>query len=156
MLFGPLSILDTHLINKNADKVGIDHSIDDIDAEHHSNLIRGSCIYFDQGKGDSRVVPGSEPFIKKQLALSEFHNLAIVTLDAIVSMHFDVNRAEVDCWDPHLIRLQAEPHDTADNMSVDKDEKGVVHYLQHGLVLDSNRLISYFFQYFLQTLYFEK
>lgn len=40
-------VFNTHLINKDADKVGIAHGIYDIDAEHHHNLILASCIDFD-------------------------------------------------------------------------------------------------------------
>ena len=58
-------VFNTHLINKDADKVRVDHRIDDVDAEHHDYLIGASCIYFDQGEGDRRIVPCCEPLVKQ-------------------------------------------------------------------------------------------
>lgn len=53
-------------------------------------------------------------------------------------MHFDINGAKIYSRNPSLIRPQAQPHYAAYDMSVNKDEKGVVHYLQQGLVFDGD------------------
>ena len=71
-------------------------------------------------------------------------------------MHFYINCAEINCRDPALVGFEAEPHDASDDMSVDKDEEGVVHNLHEGLVFNRDRQFANFLQDFFETLHFQK
>ena len=71
-------------------------------------------------------------------------------------MNLDSNISKIDCRNPLLISFEPQPNYTSNNVSVNEDQKGIVHYLHQGFVLNCDWQVSYFLQNFKNTLYFKK
>jgi len=68
----------------------------------------------------------------------------------------DVHRAKVDSRYPLLVSFETEPHDTTNDVSVDKDEERVVHDLHESLVFNSDGHVANLLKNLPQTKYFQQ
>lgn len=69
LLLNLLCIFDRELFDENTDKIGVDHGVGDINAEHHYNLALLPGINFDQSERNRRVIPSCEPLVEQNVVI---------------------------------------------------------------------------------------
>ena len=71
-------------------------------------------------------------------------------------MTLDVDTSKVNSGDPAFISFEGQPHNAADNVSVDKDEEGIIHDLHHSFLLHVDGHVSDLLENLLQSQHFQK
>ena len=66
-------------------------------------------------------------------------------------MALNIDTSKVNGWNPAFISFKGQPHYTADNVSVDKDEERIVHNLHHSFLLNVDGHVSYLLKNLLKS-----